>query len=282
MRRWRSLRISRVRELDALRERRDRSGQVGVDETLGRPLEEAGFERLFEGLQATAHGRMIDLQNSRAALDRPRLTDREKEAQVVRVHDVRSRGVRGTIAHPQCKLTVSRRASTTVILLTCPTGFGRKWRKIMKSLLVTAPIVPGSSMPGDASSPPSSESDGRPTRPPSARGGLTRLRVWHHRGPAGVDTAVVQYDGPAPERFLERIMTSTDDFAKWFRTQGAECHGFGPSSPPPPPPELVVERQCVSGAGESGPGASHADSCWSGAKTARASQAVRVAIRTCT
>lgn len=30
-------------------------------------------------------------------------------------------------------------------------------------------------------------------------GGLTRLRVWHHRGPAGVDTAVVQYDGSAPE-----------------------------------------------------------------------------------
>ena len=72
-------------------------------------------------------------------------------------------------------------------------------------------------------------------------GGLTRLRVWHHRGPAGADTAVVQYDGSAPERFLERIMTATDDFAKWFRAQGAECHGFGPSSPPPPPPELVVD-----------------------------------------
>lgn len=62
-----------------------------------------------------------------------------------------------------------------------------------------------------------------------------------HLGPAGVDTTVVQYDGPAPERFLERIMTSTEDVAKWFRAQGAECHGFGPSSPPPPPPELVVE-----------------------------------------
>lgn len=52
---------------------------------------------------------------------------------------------------------------------------------------------------------------------------------------------MVQYDGPAPERFLERIMTATDDFAAWFRAQGAECQGFGPSSPPPPPPELVVD-----------------------------------------
>lgn len=41
-----------------------------------------------------------------------------------------------------------------------------------------------------------------------------------------------------PKRFLERIMTATDDFAVWFRAQGAECHGFGPSSPPPPPSRI--------------------------------------------
>ena len=113
--------------------------------------------------------------------------------------------------------------------------------KIMKSLLVTAPIVPGkldawrrfvAAVLGER----------RGAYETAIReGGLTRLRVWHHRGPAGADTAVVQYDGSAPERFLERIMTGTDDFAKWFRAQGAECHGFGPSSPPPPPPELVVD-----------------------------------------
>ena len=111
----------------------------------------------------------------------------------------------------------------------------------MRSLLVTAPIVPGkldawrrfaAAVLGE-----------RRTAYEAAlrEGGLTRLRVWHHRGPGGADTAVVQYDGPAPERFLERIMTATDEFAQWFRAQGAECHGFGPSSPPPPPPELVVD-----------------------------------------
>ena len=110
----------------------------------------------------------------------------------------------------------------------------------MKSLLVTAPIVPGkleawrrfvAAVLGE-----------RRTAYEAAirEGGLTRLRVWLHRGPEG-DAAVVQYDGAAPERFLERIMTATDEFANWFRAQGAECHGFGPSSPPPPPPELVVD-----------------------------------------
>jgi hypothetical protein len=47
-------------------------------------------------------------------------------------------------------------------------------------------------------------------------GGLTRLRVWHTRGCDGSDSAIVLYDGPAPERFLPMVMTAQDDFAVWF------------------------------------------------------------------
>jgi hypothetical protein len=111
----------------------------------------------------------------------------------------------------------------------------------MKSLLVTAPIVPGKL---DAWRRFAGAVLGERREAYEAairKGGLTRLRVWHHRDPGGADLAVVQYDGPAPERFLERIMCATDDFASWFRAQGAECHGFSPSAPPPPPPELVID-----------------------------------------
>jgi hypothetical protein len=75
------------------------------------------------------------------------------------------------------------------------------------------------------------------------RGGLTRLRVWHQKGPGGSDAAVVLYEGPAPERFLERTATSDDPFSTWFRAQLALAHGIDFTAPLPPPPELAIDEQ---------------------------------------
>ena len=111
----------------------------------------------------------------------------------------------------------------------------------MKSLLITVPILPGKL---DAWRRFTHEVlvERRAAYEVAIReGGLTRLRVWHQRGPNGADTAVVMYDGPAPERFLQRIMTAKDEFAAWFRDQGVVCHGIDLNAPPPPPPELVVD-----------------------------------------
>jgi len=73
-------------------------------------------------------------------------------------------------------------------------------------------------------------------------GGVTRLRVWHHRAPDGNDHAIVLYDGPAPEGFLTRIATGSDPFATWFRGQLTEVHGMDFSAPPPPPPTLMIDE----------------------------------------
>jgi len=111
----------------------------------------------------------------------------------------------------------------------------------MPSMLITAPILPGKL---DAWRRFAAEALGprRAAYEVAVReGGLTRLRVWHQRGPDGSDTAVVMYDGPAPERFLQRIATAKDEFAEWFRGQGVTCHGIDLNVPPPPPPELVID-----------------------------------------
>jgi len=75
------------------------------------------------------------------------------------------------------------------------------------------------------------------------QGGLSRLRVWHQRGPDGSDLAVVLYEGHAPERFLQRTATSDDAFSAWFREQLVQAHGFDFSKPMPPPPELAIDEE---------------------------------------
>ena len=111
----------------------------------------------------------------------------------------------------------------------------------MKSMLVTAPIVPGKldhwRRFGDACL----VERRRAYERALVEGGLTRLRVWHARGWDGSDSAVVLYDGPTPERFLPRMMTAQDDFAVWFREQSAIVHGVDPSAPLPPTPELAID-----------------------------------------
>ena len=76
-----------------------------------------------------------------------------------------------------------------------------------------------------------------------AAGTLSRLRVWHQKGPGGSQMAVVLFEGTAPEQFLGRISSGADDFSAWFRDQLADCHGLDLSQPPPPPPENVIDVQ---------------------------------------
>lgn len=112
----------------------------------------------------------------------------------------------------------------------------------MTSLLITAPILPGKlevwrrcvrEVLG-------ARRDDYHTA--IREGGVTRLRVWHQRGPDGSDLAVVLYEGPAPEKFLARVGTSNDPFSTWFRDQLVEAHGLDLSGPPPPPPELAIDE----------------------------------------
>ena len=113
----------------------------------------------------------------------------------------------------------------------------------MKSLLITAPILPGKL---EAWRNCVSELVGarRAEYHEAIRqGGLTRLRVWHHKGADGGDLAVVLYEGHAPERFLQRVATSNDSFSTWFREQLADAHGMDFSAPPPPPPQLVIDEE---------------------------------------
>jgi hypothetical protein len=80
--------------------------------------------------------------------------------------------------------------------------------------------------------------------------GLSRLRVWHQRTPDGSDAAVVLFEGPAPQRFLERIATGADDFSAWFRAQLVEAHALDLSRPPPPAPELAIDERGAEGSGD--------------------------------
>jgi hypothetical protein len=112
----------------------------------------------------------------------------------------------------------------------------------MKSLLITAPILPGKlevwrHCVQEVLGPRRADYHAA-----IREGGVTRLRVWHQHGPDGADLAVVLYEGPAPEKFLARIATSNDPFSAWFRAQLAEAHGIDFAGPLPPPPELAIDE----------------------------------------
>jgi hypothetical protein len=77
--------------------------------------------------------------------------------------------------------------------------------------------------------------------------GLERLRVWHNAGPDGSNTACVLFEGPAPERFLGRVATGSDEFSAWFRAGLGEAHGLDLSVPPPPPPGLRIDERTATG-----------------------------------
>jgi heme-degrading monooxygenase HmoA len=72
---------------------------------------------------------------------------------------------------------------------------------------------------------------------------VTHLRVWHQHAADGSDLAIVLYEGPAPELFLQNVATSRDAFWKWLREELTAAHGIDFSTPPPPPPQLAINEQ---------------------------------------
>ena len=111
----------------------------------------------------------------------------------------------------------------------------------MNSLLITAPILAGKLETWKRFAATMLKDRRREYETAILEGGVSRLRVWHQHGPSGADLAVVLYEGPAPEKFLQRIATSNDDFSTWFREGLVQCHGMDLSLPPPPAPELVID-----------------------------------------
>jgi hypothetical protein len=111
----------------------------------------------------------------------------------------------------------------------------------MKSLVLTAPILPGKLDTWKRFASAMLKERRREYEAAIVEGGLKRLRVWHQHAPDGSDLAIVLYEGPAPEKFLGRIATSDDDFSVWFREGLAQCHGMDFSAPPPPPPTQVID-----------------------------------------
>ena len=111
----------------------------------------------------------------------------------------------------------------------------------MKSLVITAPILPGKLDTWNRFISAMLKDRRQEYDTAIVEGGLTRLRVWHQHGPDESDLAVVLYEGPAPEKFLHRIATSDDDFSIGFREGLAQCHGMDLSVPPPPPPRQVID-----------------------------------------
>ena len=111
----------------------------------------------------------------------------------------------------------------------------------MKSLVVTAPILPGKLDTWNRFVSVTLKDRRQEYETAIVDSGLTRIRVWHQHGPDGADLAVVLYEGATPEKFLRRIATSDDDFSTWFREGLVQCHGMDLSAPPPPPPRQVID-----------------------------------------
>jgi len=111
----------------------------------------------------------------------------------------------------------------------------------MNSLIITAPILAGKLDTWNRLVSMTLKERRREYEAAILEGGVKRLRVWHQHGTDGSDLAIVLYEGPAPEKFLQRIATSNDDFSIWFREGLAQCHGMDFSTPPPPAPRLAID-----------------------------------------
>jgi hypothetical protein len=115
----------------------------------------------------------------------------------------------------------------------------------MNSLLVNAPILPGKLDSWNRFVAALTGERHEAYRVAIRDVGLERLRVWRNQGPDGSNMACVLFEGPAPERFLARIATGSDDFSAWFRACLADAHGLDLSVPPPPPPLLAIDERAV-------------------------------------
>jgi len=72
------------------------------------------------------------------------------------------------------------------------------------------------------------------------KSGVSRIRVWLQESPEGA-IGIIVYDGETPEGFLQKIGTSQEPFALWFRDKVKELHGFNLSEPAGPPSELISD-----------------------------------------
>ena len=70
--------------------------------------------------------------------------------------------------------------------------------------------------------------------------GLSRVRCWLHQTPGG-DIGIVLYEGETPGGFAQKMASSQEPFAMWFRERVMTLHGMDMAHPVGPPPELVTD-----------------------------------------
>lgn len=117
----------------------------------------------------------------------------------------------------------------------------------MQSLLITAPILPGKLPTWERFVHALVDGRRREYELAMRAAGVSRLRVWRHRGPDATEVALVLFEGETPHNFLGHVASATQGFGHWFRQQLAECHGMDFSLPPPPPPEKVIDVSLAAG-----------------------------------
>jgi hypothetical protein len=69
----------------------------------------------------------------------------------------------------------------------------------------------------------------------NARLGLTRHEAYLQPAPDGNYLVVVVQDGPEGDSFTEKLLSSDDEFDRWFAATVADLHGIDPAGPPPAP-----------------------------------------------
>lgn len=71
--------------------------------------------------------------------------------------------------------------------------------------------------------------------------GITRQRVWLQHTPDG-DMAIVVQEGEEPQRAMEALGASENEFDVWFKAQILDLHGLDLSKPlPGPMPDLYID-----------------------------------------
>jgi len=71
--------------------------------------------------------------------------------------------------------------------------------------------------------------------------GISRQRVWLQHTPEG-DMAITVQEGEEPQRAMEALGKSENEFDVWFKAQLKDIHGLDLSQPLPGPlPELQID-----------------------------------------
>ncbi len=113
----------------------------------------------------------------------------------------------------------------------------------MNAIALAAPIVPGKVEEWKEFSRDLHEGPRRNDFAAFIKGsGLSRIRCWLQQGPGGA-IGILLYEGEMPAGFLQKIATSQEPFAGWFRARVKECNGMDLTQPMGQPPELVTDVQ---------------------------------------